>query len=324
MSSFEGSNGPDVPAAPPPIDRRPRYALIAAGIGLVLAGVSGAYVLVVARNSLASISMAGAVVVLVAIVVLAIGSIFLLGGLGYYVLAPAFQGPRAAWRGVGSHRLVLASTLLIVLVANVGPLAILPFMQTRGLCSVPSFVSAALSVDLALIGVTYFRFMRPGVITVADLGLRSDRLRSNVGFGLILGAAVLVTSAAIQGALQAIGVHQTQLVDLQCIRDFPGAGFSVVVLTGGILAPISEELYFRGFVFNTYLRTRGRSVAFVATSLLFAALHLNLPALLPILVLSLMFCWAYQRTGSIVPSVVGHALNNTAAFCILYFTNAQI
>ena len=46
--------------------------------------------------------------------------------------------------------------------------------------------------------------------------------------------------------------------------------------------------------------------------------------MLPILVLSLMFCWAYQRTGSIVPSVVGHALNNTIAFCILYFTSAQI
>jgi uncharacterized protein len=325
VSSFEGPSGSDRPATPePPRDRRPRYALIAAGIGLVLAIASGAYVLVLARDGLGSLSMSGAVLALVAVAVLAIGGVFLVGGLGYFVLAPAFQGPRAAWRGVGSHGLVLACTALVVLVANVGPLAVLPFLPTRGLCSVPNFVAAALSVDLALIGLTYIRFIRPGVVTVADLGLRSDRLRYNIGFGLILGAVVLVASALIQGGLEAIGVHQTQLVDLQCIRDFPLSGFSVVVLTGGILAPISEELYFRGFVFNTYLRTRSRPVAFIATSLIFAALHLNLAAMLPILVLSLMFCWAYQKTGSIVPSVVGHALNNTIAFCILYFTSAQI
>jgi membrane protease YdiL (CAAX protease family) len=28
--------------------------------------------------------------------------------------------------------------------------------------------------------------------------------------------------------------------------------------------------------------------------------------------MSLIFCWAYQKTGSIVPSIVGHGLNNSA------------
>ena len=65
-------------------------------------------------------------------------------------------------------------------------------------------------------------------------------------------------------------------------------------------------------------------MAYRATSLLFATLHLNKPAWLPILVLSLIFCYAYQRTGSIVPSMVGHALNNSAAFCILYFTSGPL
>ena len=90
------------------------------------------------------------------------------------------------------------------------------------------------------------------------------------------------------------------------------------------MAPIAEELYFRGFVFRQLPAHRQPAGGVRATSLLFATLHLNLPALLPILVLSLIFCYAYQRTGSIVPSMVGHALNNSAAFCILYFTNAPL
>jgi uncharacterized protein len=108
------------------------------------------------------------------------------------------------------------------------------------------------------------------------------------------------------------------------VRAFPLAGFLAVVFAGGVLAPIAEELYFRGFVFGTYRRVHGPIVSYGVTSLVFASLHLNLPALLPILALSLILCYTYRRTGSIVPSIVGHALNNSAAFCILYFTNAPL
>ena len=150
----------------------------------------------------------------------------------------------------------------------------------------------------------------------ARLLARRDRRMTNEG--------VLVISALIQSVMRAIGVQQTQLATLECIRDFPFWGFLAVVLAGGVLAPIAEELYFRGFVFGSYRRTRSPLVAYGVTSLLFATLHLNLPALLPILALSLIFCYAYQRTGSIIPSMVAHAVNNSTAFCILYFTTAPL
>jgi CAAX protease family protein len=292
--------------------------------GFVLVVVGAVYFAATGLTSPDVESVGGIVGILGAAVALGIGLLLMLGGLAYYVFAPAFRGRAAAAADLGSHRLVLACTLLIVLVANAGPLMVAAMAPARGLCSVPGFVSAALSVDLALIGLTYFRFIRPGVITGADLGFRAGRLTYDLGLGLLLGVTVLVVSAAIQSALQAAGVRQTQLLDLQCIRGFSLDGFLAIVLAGGLLAPVAEELYFRGFIFRGYLLTRGRLVGYVMTSILFAALHLNLPALLPILVLSLLFCYAYERTGSIVPSIVGHALNNTAAFCILYFTNAQL
>jgi membrane protease YdiL (CAAX protease family) len=213
---------------------------------------------------------------------------------------------------------------LIVLLANAGPVAYTAWVGIRGLCSVPGFLTAALSVDLALLAITYFRFIRPGVMSVATLGLDRSRLASHVGVGLMVGVGVLVVSALIQAVMRAIGVQQTQLASLECVREFPIVGFLGVLFAGGVLAPIAEELYFRGFVFRSYRLTKSPLVAYGATSLLFATLHLNLPALLPILVLSLIFCFAYQRTGSIVPSMVGHALNNSAAFCILYFTTAPL
>jgi len=318
----ERADGPAT-AVPPP-DRRGKIALIGAAVGLVLAVISGAYVLLINRAILSNFSFGEAISVVVAVGLLVVGILLLICGLGYYVLAPGFRGRTAARTGFGSHRLVLACTALIVLVANIGPLLVAAIFQTRGLCSIPSFSAAALSIDVALIGLTYLRFIRPGVLTLDELGLKRGRLGYNVGAGLLIGVGVLIISATIQGALQATGVRQTQLVDLQCVREFPFSGFLAVVLAGGLIAPMAEELYFRGYVFRSYLLMRGRLVAYLATSILFAVLHLNLPALLPILVMSLVFCWAYERTGSIVPSMVGHALNNTIAFCILYFTHSPV
>src|SRR5215213_7751713 len=54
---------------------------------------------------------------------LGVGMLLFTGGLGAYVMAPAFQGSGAAWRDVGSHRLVVTSTLLIVVLSSLGPLA---------------------------------------------------------------------------------------------------------------------------------------------------------------------------------------------------------
>jgi membrane protease YdiL (CAAX protease family) len=261
---------------------------------------------------------------LIAATLTVIGVILMIGGLGYYVLAPAFGGPRAAWRGVGSHRLVIATTLLVVVLANAGPVIYVAIVGAGGLCTIPGFVTAAGSVDVVLLAITYVRFIRPGVLTISDLGLNQGRLAYLVGVGLVLGVGVMMFSALIQTALQAIGVRQTQMDQLECVRSFPLGGFFAVLATGGLLAPIAEELYFRGYVFRSYLRTQSVPVAYGATSVLFAVLHLNWQALLPILVLSLLLCLAYRRTGSIIPSIVGHAVNNTAAFCILYFTTGPV
>jgi uncharacterized protein len=301
-----------------------RLSLIVAGIGLVGATIGAIWFGLAERLGLNPGGAAGMGLVIVAAALLVVGLLLLLGGLGYYVLAPGFMGAPFAWHGVGSHRLVLATTILIVLLANAGPVAYTVLAGARGLCSVPGFLTAALSVDLALLTITYLRFIRPGIVTASALGLDRSRLARHVGLGMLVGVSVLMISGLIQVALRALGVQQTQLASLECVRSFPLWGFLGVVLAGGVLAPIAEELYFRGCVFGGYRLTRSPLVAYGATSLLFATLHLNLPALLPILVLSLILCYAYQRTGSIVPSMVGHALNNSAAFCILYFTSAPL
>jgi uncharacterized protein len=84
----------------------------------------------------------------------------------------------------------------------------------------------------------------------------------------------------------------------------------LVVIAIVIFAPIAEELFFRGIVFNAWLREAGLVWAYVGSAALFAAIHLSLASLLPIFLLGLALAWVYRRTGSLLAPIVMHATVN--------------
>ncbi len=86
----------------------------------------------------------------------------------------------------------------------------------------------------------------------------------------------------------------------------------------GILAPLVEELVFRGAILRSLLAWRNKPWAMIAISALFFALiHMN-PAQMPhAFIVGLLLGWMYWRTGSIIPGVVFHWVNNSVAY-ILY------
>ena len=81
-----------------------------------------------------------------------------------------------------------------------------------------------------------------------------------------------------------------------------------------VIAPIMEELLFRGLILQT-LKRYGNVFAILVTSLLFALLHGNLPQSVPVFALSMMICYVVLTSGSILPGIAIHFLNN--AFAIM-------
>lgn len=74
-----------------------------------------------------------------------------------------------------------------------------------------------------------------------------------------------------------------------------------------IVAPVVEEVIFRGLVFRA-LRTRWNFVPTLAlTGLAFAAFHFDAATLPPLMVTGAFFAYAYERTGSLWGAIVPHA-----------------
>ena len=136
---------------------------------------------------------------------------------------------------------------------------------------------------------------------------------------LILTALALVGAGVVSdiglGLLSerlGLSSHWTEWFD----ADLAWGGTSAVagsLLGVVIFAPLFEELVFRGALYGT-LRVRLRwPVAAVASALIFAAAHgYGLAGFGSVLVSGLLWCWAYERTGSLLPGMIAHAANNLA------------
>lgn len=90
------------------------------------------------------------------------------------------------------------------------------------------------------------------------------------------------------------------------------------ILSITLLAPLLEELLFRGAIQGELARWGSPWRAIIISSLIFGVVHLN-PAQIPFaFLLGIIFGWLYYRTGSLLPGIVGHVLNNSVSTVNMY------
>jgi membrane protease YdiL (CAAX protease family) len=165
---------------------------------------------------------------------------------------------------------------------------------------------------------------------LAKLGLRLKQLPQTLGMGLV-GIVIalpiaLAASAATQWALDWFGIEHPNAHEL--LRAYDGVDHLVriVIVIGAIvLAPIFEELLFRGHIQTAILHTVSRSgnslwarwLAIIIASIIFTISHSEGWMMPPIFVLSICLGCAYERTGSLWVPMLMHAAFNTTN--ILYY-----
>jgi membrane protease YdiL (CAAX protease family) len=243
-----------------------------------------------------------------------LGGLCVLLGVGWIARAAGERGIR----GYGSHLSVLGLTAL----AGIGAFSVLlPLVMSVPRSSSPIvlvFVLGTLLLDFALMAIVYLRVVRPGLVTWQEMGFSRVRLGNALRVGLVAAPLLFTLLALVQIILRALGIEQTQIEQLQGLRSATDWQFLAVAFVAAVVAPIAEEVYFRGYVFRAYCAQKGPIPAYLYSSALFAAVHLNPQASLPIFVMSLGLAALYHRTGSVVPGIVAHGFNNGLAFLALY------
>jgi membrane protease YdiL (CAAX protease family) len=158
------------------------------------------------------------------------------------------------------------------------------------------------------------------LIAVAPMGghaLPALGLRA-VGWQPIVLGTVVTTALSV--AVSQLGVEPQGIKQAMDIAREPSL-FMASLVALAVLAPLVEELIFRGLLYGWLASRWGTIVAWIVSSLAFAAAHVELAHVLLVLPLGLWFGWLRRRTDSLWPSLVAHMFNNGLAVAAAVLLN---
>jgi CAAX protease family protein len=212
---------------------------------------------------------------------------------------------RDVWLGV--------LTVAVIVGATFGSVYLIRFFSLRPNLDLWVALVSTLVESLFLVPVWWFAMhkYRASPKTLGFVSFKPSVLA--VGLGLLL--AFYVFNAFYAYVLQGFGLQeQTDLTPLIGRLSTPWP----LMIGGVLIAPAVEETFFRGFVFAGLRSRYGWRWAAVASSALFAAVHLELTFFIPAFILGYLFAYLYQKSNSVWPGMIFHTLLNAVAFTIMY------
>lgn len=184
--------------------------------------------------------------------------------------------------------------------------------------------------------------LQGGALVLTWRMLRQQRLSWVGAFGFSEHwARAIVFGILVAGIFLPIGLELQRLSDLamrlphspvkpveqQAVQTLRMASSLTERLVAGIftigLAPVGEEILFRGILYPTIKQAGFPKLALWVTSLAFAAIHLNIETFVPLLVLALLLTLLYEKTNNLLAPITAHAVFNAVQFASLYIQQYQ-
>ena len=189
--------------------------------------------------------------------------------------------------------------------------AILRWVAPRTAVPPLGLIAAARVIDLLWIAWVVHRW-GPGA---RRLGIDRETWTAGLWKGCVWSAAFGATAAAGYVVLHLAGADPARLLGVTPARP---PDLVPLLVTGGVIAPVVEEVYFRGLVFG-WLRRWGVWAALLVSTALFAGLH-SAGGGLPLtqLVGGIVFAAAYEIERNLLVPIIIHVLGNLALFTLPY------
>lgn len=176
-------------------------------------------------------------------------------------------------------------------------------------------VTNALAFHLVAILAAAVVIARSGLSWEDAFGVRRRALIRQAGQGIVCYVAALPVFTGVSIAygilLESLGfeVSPQEVVNV-LMTTLSTRLFALHLILAILVAPVAEEILFRGMALPLVAKKWGMGPAVAAVSVLFAAVHLHLPSFLPLLVLGIALSVAYVFTGNIAAPMVMHMMFN--------------
>ncbi len=177
------------------------------------------------------------------------------------------------------------------------------------------FINAVMMLGMAGLLLWYMRVIRR-LSPVEMFGLQLLKLPTAMGlaFAWVLAVALALGAAVYVIYHYAFGgnfLDETSQEVVETFKKTDSVMFKVLLgFAAVVVAPITEEIFFRGFLYGVVKRYSERWFAAAFTSLVFAVVHQHVGSLVPLFFLALGFSIAYEVTGCLLVPIFMHAFFN--------------
>ena len=97
------------------------------------------------------------------------------------------------------------------------------------------------------------------------------------------------------------------------------AGMMLATFTAAFIAPIVEEIFFRGFLYSAIKKKVGVGWAIIISAVIFGFMHANAWTIMPVIIIGVVLAYLYEREKSLGPPIILHALNNLTSIIMVYY-----
>lgn len=222
--------------------------------------------------------------------------------------------PQVGWGGWG----VLAGIGVAIVLTFIGQITVAVFDPELDSTAGRDLAQLAVGLGLAASALIFAFRDAAGHLRTAIGRLGLDRFpRNTIGLALLGFLIYLAIAALIMPLLQP---------EQEDITNNLGADedSAIALIAAGILivivAPLGEELFFRGFMYGGLRQTMPIWAAALLSAGVWGSLHLgggNLGVVVQITLLGLVLSWLYERSGTLWAPILAHVLNNSLAFTLL-------
>ncbi len=153
---------------------------------------------------------------------------------------------------------------------------------------------------------------------ISSVGLAPSKMIHGLKKGLIWSACFGIITFLVFAVLYAVGQNPLTLIETR----LPSNHSEIILffLIGGFIAPITEEIFFRGILYG-FFRRWGVLVALILSTLLFVLVHpIGSRIPLPQVVGGIVFAVSYEMNRSLLTPITIHILGNTAIFTLSMLT----
>ena len=223
--------------------------------------------------------------------------LLVLAGLGLFFIIYALQ-PQDSGGGGGSGGATNDSSLIISMAFNL----------------------------IMCVGLLLYLFQVRGLNPAELFGLEHLHWRSMIRvvavFTVIILVSVNLISSISVSWLQDVWPNLEPQETVKAFKESSSMGFKfLVVIAAVVIAPLAEETLFRGFVYGVLKRYTDAPFAALSSSLMFAIIHMHVGSLLPLCMLAVLFCLAYEITGCLLVPMLLHAIFNGVSIIAMMFVD---